>query len=42
VPARPDATAAFVEAATEAAAPARKAALRVRRAATPQGDDAPG
>ncbi|HRD96053.1 MAG TPA: inositol monophosphatase family protein [Rubrivivax sp.] len=42
IPARPDATAAFVEAATEAVVPARKAAVRVRRAATPEGDDHPG
>ncbi len=41
VPARPDATAAFIEAAAEAAAPARKTALRVRRAATPEGNDTP-
>jgi myo-inositol-1(or 4)-monophosphatase len=34
----PDATAAFVQAATQ---PARKAPLRVRKAATPDADDAP-
>jgi myo-inositol-1(or 4)-monophosphatase len=36
-----DATQAFVEAAAPEAAPARKPSVRIRKAATPEGDDAP-
>jgi hypothetical protein len=36
-----DATQAFVEAAASETAPARKPSVRIRKASTPEGDDAP-